>query len=174
MESPSYIVGLHKPTTKAQTGRKVWGVDLENVWIPHMLATNANGITAIPSEALGAPIRLGLDKAGQVRFSSSGKPVFRVAKEISSEVSIVRDNFLKNLLDYAEMTAKQNPDGFRSEVERASKAGEPIKKYENVQLSNAMKAKAEAEAQAVREAEAKEAEAIERTTAGKKKELVHA
>ena len=45
------------------------------------------GDTAIPSEALGAPLRLGYNKDGTVKFSNSGKPVIRVAKELIGQRS---------------------------------------------------------------------------------------
>ena len=106
------------------------------------------GDTAIPAEAIGCPLRLGYDKAGQVRFSQAGRPVIRVAKEIADNVKLVRDNFTANLLNYAGTVIKDNADGYKAQVALALKAGEPIYQHDRTQLDNALKAKAEAEAKA--------------------------
>lgn len=71
------------------------------------------GDTAIPSAAIGCPLRLGYDKAGQVRFSTAGRPVIRVAKEISDGVKMLRDNFTANLISYTEQVAKETPEPIR-------------------------------------------------------------
>jgi hypothetical protein len=44
------------------------------------------GDTAIPHEALGAPMRLVYNQDGSVKFSKAGKPVVKVAKDISDNV----------------------------------------------------------------------------------------
>ena len=65
MENTTYIKALVTPQAKqAGNSRKVWSVDLETVWLPFFTATNTQGDTAIPSEALGAPLRLGYNKDG--------------------------------------------------------------------------------------------------------------
>jgi hypothetical protein len=112
------------------------------------------GDTAIPSQAIGCPLRLGYDKTGAVRFSQAGRPVIRVAKEIADNVRLVRDNFTANLLNYAGSVIKDNADGYKAQVELARKAGEPIYQYDKNQLDLALKAKAEAEAEAKAQAEA--------------------
>ena len=58
MEIPSYIAALLQPQPSKPTGRKVWSIDLETVWLPFLTATNVTKATTIPSEALGAPLRL--------------------------------------------------------------------------------------------------------------------
>ena len=177
METPNYIKSLLTPTTKQPQGRKVWSIDLQQVWLPFFTATNTMGDTAIPSEAIGCPLRLGYDKAGQVRFSQAGRPVIRVAKEIADNVKLVRDNFTANLLNYAGGVMRDNAEGYKAQIETAKKAGEPIYQHDKNQLSNALKARAEAEAKAQAEALAKEAEAETETEAVKskgKRELVHA
>jgi len=63
------------------------------------------GDTAIPSDALGSPIRLAFDKDGSVKFSKTGRPVSRVAKPISDSVTLIRQNFVANLQQYAEQVA---------------------------------------------------------------------
>ena len=161
MDTPVYIKSLLTPTTKQPQGRKVWSIDLQQVWLPFFTATNTMGDTAIPSQAIGCPLRLGYDKAGAVRFTQAGRPVIRVAKEISDNVRLVRDNFTANLLNYAGSVIRDNGDGYKAQVEMAKKAGEPIFQHDKNQLSNALKAKAEAEAVAQAEAEAKaKAEAV--------------
>ena len=155
MESPSYIKSLITPTTKQPQGRRVWSLDLQQVWLPFFTATNTMGDTAIPVDALGCPLRLGYDKTGAVRFSQSGRPVVRVAKEIGDSVRLVRDNFTANLLNYAGSVIKDNAEGYKTQVELARQAGEPIYQHDKNQLASALKAKAEAEAVAQAEAVAK-------------------
>jgi len=175
METPNYIKSLLTPNTKQPQGRKVWSIDLQQVWLPFFTATNTMGDTAIPSEAIGCPLRLGYDKAGQVRFSQAGRPVIRVAKEIADNVRLVRENFTANLLNYAGGVMRDNADGYKAQIEMAKKAGEPIYQHDKNQLSNALKARAEAEAKAQAEALAKEAETEAESTKSKgKRDLVHA
>ena len=176
MESPSYIKSLLIPSIKKPQGRRVWSIDLEQVWLPFFLATNTMGDTAIPSDALGCPLRLGYDKAGAVRFTQAGRPVVRVAKEIGDSVRLVRDNFTANLLNYAGSVIKDNGEGYKAQVALAKKAGEPIIQHDRLQLHLALEAKAKAEAVAKAEAEAKlEAEAEAVKSKGRKvRELVPA
>src|SRR3990170_4403805 len=119
------------------------------------------GDTAIPSDAIGCPLRLGYDKAGQVRFSQAGRPVIRVAKEIADNVKMVRDNFTANLINYAGSVMRDNAEGYKAQLETAKKAGEPVYQHDKNQLSNALKARAKEEAEA------------SKSKTGKK-ELVHA
>ena len=97
METPNYIKNLLKPTANKATSRKVWSIDLETVWLPFFTATNAMGDTAIPSDALGAPLRLAYNQDSSVKFSKSGKPIIKVAKDISDNVKMVRENFVISL-----------------------------------------------------------------------------
>jgi len=170
METPNYIKSLVTPTTKQPQGRKVWSIDLQQVWLPFFTATNTMGDTAIPSEAIGCPLRLGDYKAGQVRFSQAGRPVIRVAKEIADNVKLVRDNFTANLLNYAGSVMRDNADGYKAQIEMAKKAGDPIYQHDKNQLSNALKARAEAEAEEQAEAETE----AESAKSKGKRELVHA
>ncbi len=165
METPSYIKSLLTPTTKVPQGRKVWNVDLEAVWLPFFTATNASGDTAIPNAAIGAPLRLAYDKAGQVRFSTAGRPTIRVAKELGDNIKMVRDNFTANLIGYAGMVSQHNPEAVKAQLELNRKAGEPIANYDRSQLSVALKARAEQEQ--AEQAEQAEAEAIAKTKAVK-------
>ena len=166
MESPNYIKSLLIPSIKKPQGRRVWSIDLEQVWLPFFTATNTQGDTAIPVDALGCPLRLGYDKAGAVRFTQAGRPVVRVAKEIGDSVRLVRDNFTANLLNYAGSVIKDNAEGYKTQVALAKKAGEPITQHDKLQLHLALEAKAKAEAIAQAEAVAKaEAEAVAKAEA---------
>ena len=145
MNTPNYIKSLLAPTTKKPQGRKVWSIDLETVWLPFFTATNAMGDSAIPSASLGCPMRLAYDKAGAVRFSANGKPVIRVAKEIGDSVKMVRENFTANLINYAGEVMTEHSDDYKTQLELASKLGQPIAQHDNAELSKALEAIAEAE-----------------------------
>ena len=174
MESPNYIKSLLIPSIRKPQGRRVWSIDLEQVWLPFFTATNTMSDTAIPAEAIGCPLRLGYDKTGAVRFTQAGRPVVRVAKEIGDSVRLVRDNFTANLLNYAGSVIRDNADGYKTQVALAKKAGEPISQHDRLQLHLAIEAKAEevAQAEAVAKAEA-EAEAV-KSKGRKVRELVPA
>jgi hypothetical protein len=47
MEIPNYIAALLQPQTQKPTGRKVWSIDLETVWLPFFHATNVAGFGQI-------------------------------------------------------------------------------------------------------------------------------
>jgi len=125
-ETPGYVSALLRPIPGQATDRKVWSIPLAGVWQPFFTATNAAGETAIPAEALGNPLRLALEKDGTPKFSTSGRPVFRVAKELADQVRIVKDNFVAGLMAYTESVAKGMPAQFKSQVDAALKAGEPL------------------------------------------------
>jgi hypothetical protein len=84
--TPLDIKALLQKSAKKPQGRKVWGIDLETVWIPFFTASNVQGDTAIASDSLGYPIRLAYSPDGAVKFSKGGKPMFRVVKELSDGV----------------------------------------------------------------------------------------
>jgi hypothetical protein len=157
--TPTYIKSLVTPNTaKKPQGRKVWSIDLETVWLPFFTATNTMGDTSIPSEAIGCPMRLAYDKAGAVRFSQNGKPVIRVAKEVSDSVKMVRDNFVANLLQYTGEVMTSHSEEYTNQLSLAEKMGKPIAQHDNAELSKAIEAMKEAEA--TQEATTTEAEAI--------------
>ena len=165
--TPSYIKSLLLPSAKTPRGRRVWSIDLESVWLPFFTATNVMGDTAIPSDALGCPIRLAYDKDGSVRFGRTGRPVTRVAKPISDSVTLIRGNFVANLMAYAEDVANKREEDYANCVKVCAKAGEPILNHDKAELDKAVQHQLE---QAMREAEAKaEGEAKE---AEPEKELV--
>jgi len=139
METPNYIKSLLLPTNgNKPRARRVWSIDLEMVWLPFFTATNTMGDTAVPADALGAPIRLGYNADGSVKFSKTGRPVTKVAKDISDAVRLVRDNFTANLLAYANGVATESPDGYKAEVEKAREAGQPILDKDSQNLAKAM------------------------------------
>ncbi len=153
--SPSYIKQLLQPNGNKRQGRRVWSIDLETVWLPFFHATNVMGDTAIPADSLGAPIRLAYDKDGAVKFSKSGRPVTKVAKEISQTVTLVRENMVANLQGYTHEVAEGKAEAYKGSVVHALKAGKPILDKDRVELDKAIKAQIE---QALRDAESQPAE----------------
>jgi len=87
-----------------------------------------------------------------VRFSQTGRPVVRVAKELSDNVRLVRDNFTANLVSFAGEVMENNPNEYKAQLEQSNKAGLPIAQHDSKALSEALEARAEAEA---KEAETK-------------------
>jgi len=138
METPNYIKSLLMPNGKKSRGRRVWSIDLETVWLPFFTATNTMGDTAIPADALGAPLRLAYDQDGSVKFSKTGRPVTKVAKDIADNVRLVRDNFTASLLSYANGVITENPEGYKAQVEQARQAGEPIVNRDRQNLDQAI------------------------------------
>jgi len=180
MDTPEAIKQLLIPSKQKPQGKKSWGIDLETTWLPFFTATNAMGQTAIPSASIGCPLRLGYDKAGEVRFSQNGKPVIRIDKDISDCVKMVRDNMVANLHAYTGKVIEKHSDNYKAVVEASRKAGEPVYQHDKTQLTQAiarLQAIAEVEAKAEVEARAKvevEAKAEVAKQSGKVKELVHA
>ena len=166
-ESPRYIKSLLVPNGQKAVGRKVWGIDLELCWLPFFLATNLMGDTAIPHEALGSPLRLGYSSDGAVKFTKTGRPQIKVAKEISDSVRIVRENFVATLNSYSGSVINTHPDDYKGLVNTIKIAGEPIQNKDKVALQEALKAqveeaigKAEAEATPTEETPHAEKEAV--------------
>jgi len=154
METPSYIKSLVIPNGKKPAGRRVWSIDLETVWLPFFTATNTMGDTVIPADALGAPLRLAYNADGSVKFSKTGRPVTKVAKDLSDNIRMVRDNFTASLLSYANGVITENPEGYKTQVEQARRAGEPIITRDKQNLDDAIAKMREAElAEAMAQAE---------------------
>ena len=149
LDTPNYIKALLVPNGKKPAGRRIWGIDLELFWLPFLTATNTMGDTAIPSDALGAPLRLAYNQDGSVKFSKTGRPVLKVAKDIADSVRLIRENFATGLQVYATQVSADNPDGYKAQLEMAKEAGAPITAKDSAQLSKAM---AEQVAQAMAEA----------------------
>ena len=151
METPAYIKSLLIPNGRKPAGRKVWSIDLEQVWLPFFTATNTVGDTHISPDALGAPLRLGYNADGSVKFSKAGRPITKVAKDIADNVRMVRENFVAGLQSYANQVITDNPDGYKEQVQMARQAGEPILAKDKANLEQAL---AEAMERAIAEAEA--------------------
>ena len=152
MDTPNYIKSLLLPNGRKPAGKRVWGIDLEMVWLPFFTATNTMGDTAIPADCMGAPIRLGYAPDGSVKFSKSGRPVTKVAKELADNVRLVRENFVAGLLAYTNTVATDNPDGYKEQIATAREAGQPIIANDRAKLDKAL---TEAVAEAVEQAQAK-------------------
>ena len=155
-KTPSYIKALLQPSSRKQAGRKAWGIDLEQVWIPFFLATNTTGDTCLPPASLGAPIRLAYDADGSVRFSKTGRPVTKIEKELSGSIRVVRDNFTAGLQGFTEQVITANEAGYKTQIKLAHKAGSPIMAKDKANLDKAFalameRAMAEAEAEPVAE-----------------------
>jgi hypothetical protein len=155
METPSYIKALVKPNGTKAAGRRVWGIDLETVWLPGFIATNTMGDTAIPHDALGAPLRLAYNPDGSVKFSKTGRPVLKVAKDLQDSVRMVRENFIAGWLAYAKAVREANPEGYKAEIAKAQEAGKPIIEKDRQALEQALAILAEAQAEAATKAKAK-------------------
>ncbi|MBA7539430.1 hypothetical protein ES705_31709 [subsurface metagenome] len=155
METPTSIASLFTPNgKKAPAVKRVWGIDLATVWLPFFTATNTQGVTAIPSDALGCPMRLKYNADGSVKFTKTGRPVFPVEKEIANNVRLVKENFTAGLLVFAEQVLENNAEGYQAQVEMARVAGEPIMIRDRANLAVAQeKQRAEALAEAQAEAE---------------------
>jgi len=135
---PEYIATLVKPQVKT-AGRKVWSIDLETVWLPFFTATNTAGATAIPHEALGAPLRLAYNCDQTVKFNEkTGKPVIRVARELSESVKLVRENFIANLQNYTGEVRRSDSEGYATEVSLNREAGKPITEADRTALDRAV------------------------------------
>lgn len=173
-DTPQYIKSLLLPNSKSPRGRRVWSIDLETVWLPFLTATNTMGDTAIPLDALGCPIRLAYDKDGSVKFSKTGRPVSRVAKPIADSVTLIRQNFVANLEQYAEQVATDRQEDYAKQIEQATIAGKPIIAHDRVELDKAIQLQLEEAIKEAQEEASKEAhqEAHEPTAVAK--ELVTA
>ena len=169
-ETPQYITSLFKPTAKRQSSRKVWSIDLETVWLPFFTASNTMGVTRIPNEAIGCPLRLGYNGDGSVKFTKAGRPIIRIASEISQSVTLVRENFVAGLQSYTQTVRTENEVSYNSTVKACIEAGKPIADNDKANLEEATEAMVE---EAIAEAEAKSKAETETKQNDSTKELVH-
>ncbi len=127
MSAPTYIANLLRPNGQKPTGRKVWSIDLETVWLPFFTATNTDGLTIIPNHVLGAPLRLAYEQDGTVKFNAkSGKPVIKVVKDLSEEIRLVRENFVAGLQQFATSVASKQKEAYGEQAKLNMEAGQPI------------------------------------------------
>jgi len=116
MNTPKYIKSLVMPNGNKPRGRKVWSIDLETVWLPFFMATNIMGDTAIPNDALGAPLRLSYNQDGTAKFNKSGRPQIKVVKELADSIRTVRENFTAQLTSYAGQVINDKPEDYKELV----------------------------------------------------------
>jgi hypothetical protein len=95
-------------------------------------------ISAIPNEALGAPLRLAYNQDGSVKFSKLGKPTIKVAKDISDNVKLIRENFVAGLQNYSHAVINEHPEKYKAEVQKSLEAGKPIQQHDSEKLNEAM------------------------------------
>jgi len=149
----SYIAGLLSPNAPKAEDRKVWSISLHTL-VPFFTATNVNGVTRVPADALGAPLRLAHGKDGGVKFSKSGRPQYRVHEAIAKEVTILRANLVADMVGYVTATVETRTEEYKSLVETSQKAAHPLVEKERADLAQAIRARAEAEAAETAPAEA--------------------
>ena len=99
-----------------------------------------------------------------------GRPIIRVAKEISQSVQLVRENFVAGLQSYTQTVHTENEESYNVTVKACIEAGKPIANNDRDNLEKAMATMVD---EAIAEAEAK-SEAKAETKTESEKELVHA
>ena len=143
-QTPEYIKALLTPTRSSRGSRKAWSIDLETTWLPFFTATNVMGETELPDEVLGAPVRLSKNPDGEVKFSSTGRPVMRVHPELNAQIGIVRENFIAGLTTYTGAVMEEMADDYAEQVKRSGEAGLPHLEQDQQDITDAV-AKLEAE-----------------------------
>jgi hypothetical protein len=160
MDNKNWIDSIIQPIgAEKQTTRRVKSFDVA-LLVNFGIALNVEGKMNIPLEAIGAPLRLATAKDGSVKFSASGKPSVKVAKEIVAFGTMIHTNIVKGIMaDTARVFAEQE-EAVKLTIQKAGKAAEPILRADAAALeaTYAARAKAEAEAEAVAKAEAEAAE----------------
>jgi len=131
------------PNGNKPRGRKVWSIDLETVWLPFFMATNLMGDTAIPNDALGAPLRLSYNQDGTAKFNKSGRPTIKVVKELADSIRTVRENFTAQLTGYAGQVIQDKPEQYKQLVEGAREAGQAIIAKDKQAISEAIQRQVE-------------------------------
>ena len=144
------------PSSKP-VSRKAWGIDVATIWQPYFTAAKVAGAiddTDLPDDELGAPFRLRRDRdTNEVRFSSSGRPMFFVAPHLNDLVNRARDNYVAGLMAQTAAVMDERPEDYRNQVERQHHAGDPILVNEQSDLELAMLAALEAAQAAAQAAE---------------------
>jgi hypothetical protein len=139
MERSQFFSALHMPRAKVDGGKRVWGMDLESVVLPHLIATNVMHETDVSLEALGAPIRPNYAKDGTVKFTRNGKPSLSVVKPIRDQVALMRENIIAGIQADTRAVRNDHPEEYTQMVALAKKAGEPIIKADSDNVSAAIK-----------------------------------
>jgi hypothetical protein len=135
------------PTSKP-VSRKAWGIDVSTIWLPYFTAARVTGAVhelELSDADLGAPFRLRRDKdTGEVKFSQSGRPMFTVTPNLNDMVNRARENYIARLLTETRAVMDEMPDGYKAQVERQQRAGDPIIASQNSDLELAATALLEA------------------------------
>ena len=142
--TPKYIKSLVIPNGNKPRGRKVWSIDLETVWLPFFMATNLMGDTAIPNDALGAPLRLSYNQDGTAKLNKSGRPTIKAVKDIADTIRNVRENFTAQLTGYAGQVIQDKPEEYKQLVEVSHQAGQAIIAKDKQAISEAIQRQVEA------------------------------
>lgn len=160
------FASLLAPNAKTANSRKAWGIDVNTVWLPYFTAAKTVGAVNnqdLPDEALGAPIRLARDKAGDIRFSeATGRPITKVAPELNTMVNRARENFVASLLNQADAIQSEMPDAYAEQVARQDMLAQPLIDKDGQDLETALTAREVAASLAVQRAALAEQEALER------------
>ena len=67
-----------------------------------------------------------------------------MAKEISDQVKVVRENFTANLLSFAGKVARTEKDAYKASVTASQTAGAPIVEHDQAKLALAIEERAKA------------------------------
>ena len=102
------------------------------------------GDTAIPNDALGAPLRLSYNQDGTAKFNKSGRPTIKVVKELADSIRTVRENFTAQLTSYAGQVIESKPEEYKELVEGAREAGQAIIAKDKLAISEAIQRQVEA------------------------------
>ncbi|MDD5060890.1 MAG: hypothetical protein PHN44_01220 [Candidatus Marinimicrobia bacterium] len=167
MES-NYFKSLVTPMPAKAATRRVKSFDVDML-VQFGYAQNAVKNTNIPLEALGAPYRLAIGKDGEVKFSASGRPSIRVAKEIVSFGTTIHQNVVAQIQAETARIFNEQEETINKMMEAAKKVAMPIINSDVKKLDDALAARAKAEAEAAAAvAEAETIVATETTTAAEK------
>lgn len=140
------VDGLLKQNNGGGGDRRAWNIPLYAVWVPFFTATNAQGKTAIPAEALGAPLRLKKASDGKVKFSKTGRPQFAVARPLNDQIKLVRDNFIAQLQSFTNQSVDADSESYQAEVQKSQEAAKPLIDYDKRELEAAIERGEQAEA----------------------------
>jgi hypothetical protein len=120
------VKSMLKPTLKKGGDKRAWSIPVSTTGVPFFTATNTKGLTSMEPDVLGAPLRLAKDKDGTIKFSKAGRPMTRVHPVLTEQVKVARENYEANLLAFVGHVASEMPDAYKSQVELAQRAAEPV------------------------------------------------
>jgi hypothetical protein len=85
-------INLLAPIGKVKGDRKQLGISLAKVWIPYATTKTLEGELTLTPEQLGAPVKLVRNEAGEVQYTTDGRPKTRIDKGIKTVVRTVQAN----------------------------------------------------------------------------------